>query len=100
MSVILEVEHTTVYRYARPVAFGEHRVMFRPRSGYDVQVLDLSLEVSPEADIRSASSTSAGAGSIRRSHRMRGSIRSRTAARNASTSAPSWSRSTATRTGA
>lgn len=52
MSVILQVEHTTRYRYARPVAFGEHRVMFRPRSGYDVQVLDLSLEVSPESDVR------------------------------------------------
>ena len=52
MSVILQVEHTTVYRYAQPVEFGEHRVMFRPRSGYDVQVLDLSLEVSPEAEIR------------------------------------------------
>ena len=52
MSVLLQVEHTTIYRYARPVAFGEHRVMFRPRSGYDVQVLDLSLAVSPEADIR------------------------------------------------
>lgn len=52
MSVILQVEHTTVYRYARPVSFGEHRVMFRPRSGYDVQVLDLSLAVKPEADIR------------------------------------------------
>ncbi len=52
MSVILQVEHTTIYRYARPVAFGEHRIMFRPRSGYDVQVLDLSLDVSPVADIR------------------------------------------------
>jgi hypothetical protein len=28
---ILEVEHTTAYRYARPVCFGEHRVMFRSR---------------------------------------------------------------------
>lgn len=52
MSVILQVEHTTRYRYARPVAFGEHRVMFRPRSGYDVQVLDLSLDVSPPSEIR------------------------------------------------
>lgn len=52
MSVILQVEHTTIYRYARPVAFGEHRLMFRPRSGYEVQVLDLSLHVSPEADVR------------------------------------------------
>lgn len=52
MSVILEVEHTTTYRYAAPVEFGEHRVMFRPRSGYDVQVLDLSLDVTPPADLR------------------------------------------------
>jgi transglutaminase-like putative cysteine protease len=52
MSVILQVEHTTTYRYARPVAFGEHRVMFRPRSGYDVQVLDLSLDIKPQSDIR------------------------------------------------
>jgi transglutaminase-like putative cysteine protease len=52
MSVLLQVEHTTIYRYARSVEFGEHRVMFRPRSGYDVQVLDLSLEVRPESDIR------------------------------------------------
>ena len=52
MSVILQVEHTTIYRYARPVAFGEHRIMFRPRSGYEVQVLDLSLDVSPDADVR------------------------------------------------
>jgi transglutaminase-like putative cysteine protease len=52
MSVILQVEHTTIYRYVQPVVFGEHKVMFRPRSGYDVQVLDWSLDVSPEADIR------------------------------------------------
>jgi transglutaminase-like putative cysteine protease len=52
MSVILQVEHTTVYSYTRPVEFGEHKVMFRPRSGYDVQVLDWSLDISPEADVR------------------------------------------------
>ena len=52
MSIILQVEHTTTYRYARPVTFGEHRVMFRPRSGYDVQVLDVALAVSPPSDIR------------------------------------------------
>ena len=52
MSVILQVEHTTTYRYARPVLFDEHRVMFRPRSGYDVQVLDLALDVRPVSDIR------------------------------------------------
>ncbi|MCZ6666574.1 MAG: hypothetical protein O7B81_14830 [Gammaproteobacteria bacterium] len=27
------VEHITVYRYRRPVGFGEHRLMFRPHAG-------------------------------------------------------------------
>ncbi|TIX36852.1 MAG: hypothetical protein E5V36_24810, partial [Mesorhizobium sp.] len=26
---IFSVQHTTVYRYSRPVRFGEHRLMFR-----------------------------------------------------------------------
>jgi len=32
MSTVLEVEHITHYRYARPVRFGERRLMFRPRA--------------------------------------------------------------------
>ncbi len=28
MSVILEVEHVTTYRYANPVAFGVHHLAF------------------------------------------------------------------------
>ena len=32
---ILSVRHVTTYRYSRPVAFGEHRMMFRPRDSYD-----------------------------------------------------------------
>ncbi len=32
---ILTVRHITTYRYQRPVAFGEHRMMFRPRDSYD-----------------------------------------------------------------
>jgi transglutaminase-like putative cysteine protease len=39
MSVRLEVEHTTTYRYARPVRFGPHRLLFRPRASHDIQVL-------------------------------------------------------------
>jgi transglutaminase-like putative cysteine protease len=42
------VKHTTVYRYARPVKFGEHRLMFRPRDSYDQRLLDSSLLIEPE----------------------------------------------------
>ena len=42
---LLEVQHTTIYRYTRPVRFGPHRVMFRPRTGHDIQVLDASVDV-------------------------------------------------------
>ena len=52
MSWVLEVQHTTIYRYANPVEFGEHRLMFRPRAGHDNRVLDASVTVWPESDIR------------------------------------------------
>ncbi len=32
----------------RPVSFGEHVLMFRPRDSYDQRLLDVSLRVSPE----------------------------------------------------
>ena len=50
MPVHYDIIHTTVYRYAKPVTFGEHRVMFRPRDSHDLRVLATDLEVSPEAD--------------------------------------------------
>ena len=49
MTVTLEVEHVTTYRYARPVAFGEHRVAFHPRTAHDIRVLDANLSVSPHS---------------------------------------------------
>jgi len=52
MSVRYDITHTTVYRYAKPVTFGEHRVMFRPRESHDLRVLATDLEVSPEALVR------------------------------------------------
>ena len=48
----LSVRHSTVYRYARPVRFGEHRLMFRPRDSHDLRVLDTSLTISPTAEVR------------------------------------------------
>ena len=45
---ILTVRHITTYRYRQPVAFGEHRMMFRPRESYDQRVLDSTLVITPE----------------------------------------------------
>jgi transglutaminase-like putative cysteine protease len=52
MPVRYDITHTTVYRYAKPVTFGEHRVMFRPRESHDLRVLATDLQVSPEALVR------------------------------------------------
>lgn len=43
----LRVWHETVYRYARPVGFGEHRMMFRPRDSHDLRLLDATLAITP-----------------------------------------------------
>lgn len=51
MSKTLTIEHTTVYRYARPVLPGEHRLMFRPRDSHDIRLLDTSITISPKAEI-------------------------------------------------
>ena len=48
MSVVLNIIHTTRYRFRRPVILGEHRVMFRPRESHDLRVLATDLEISPE----------------------------------------------------
>jgi transglutaminase-like putative cysteine protease len=50
---ILTVRHLTRYRYSKPVAFGEHRMMFRPRESFDQHVLDFSLRILPKpVDVR------------------------------------------------
>jgi transglutaminase-like putative cysteine protease len=45
---LLTIHHKTEYRYAHPVAFGEHRIMLRPRDGHDLRVLSNNLEIVPE----------------------------------------------------
>lgn len=52
MFVQYDITHTTTYRYAKPVSFGEHRVMFRPRDSHDLRVLATDLVVSPQARVR------------------------------------------------
>jgi transglutaminase-like putative cysteine protease len=44
----LTIHHKTEYRYAHPVAFGEHRIMLRPRDGHDLRVLSGDLRIEPE----------------------------------------------------
>jgi transglutaminase-like putative cysteine protease len=45
---ILTIRHLTTYRYRRPVAFGEHRMMLLPRDDGDQKVLRSELEITPE----------------------------------------------------
>ncbi|MGR4862372.1 transglutaminase family protein [Caulobacter sp. LARHSG274] len=44
---VLSVRHLTRYQYRNPVAFGDHRMMFRPREGCDQRLLSSSLLISP-----------------------------------------------------
>lgn len=41
------VRHITSYRYARPVSFGQHRLMFRPRDSFDQYLHAATLEIDP-----------------------------------------------------
>ena len=43
----LTIRHVTTYRYRHPVAFGEHRMMLRPRDSHDQRVIEVSLEINP-----------------------------------------------------
>ena len=45
---VLSVRHVTTYEYKRPVRFGEHRIMFRPRDSYDQRLISSSLCITPE----------------------------------------------------
>jgi len=44
---LLTIHHKTEYRYTHPVAFGEHRIMLRPRDSHDLRVVSGSLEIEP-----------------------------------------------------
>jgi transglutaminase-like putative cysteine protease len=43
----MSVRHESVYRYAKPVRFGEHRMMFRPRDSHDLRMLKATLDIQP-----------------------------------------------------
>jgi transglutaminase-like putative cysteine protease len=44
---IFTISHVTTYRYRKPVAFGEHRMMLRPRDDSDQIVLDAKIDIAP-----------------------------------------------------
>src|SRR5215213_5218182 len=44
---ILTVRHMTIYRYNEPVGFGDHRIMFRPRDGFDQKVVEATIDITP-----------------------------------------------------
>src|SRR6185312_10156839 len=48
LMAIFHIRHATTYRYARQVAFGEHRLMFRPRDSFDQRLLAAKLRVKPQ----------------------------------------------------
>ena len=49
----LNLSHVTTYTYKQPAAFGEHRIMVRPRESFDLRLLESTLRIDPEpAEVR------------------------------------------------
>ncbi|WP_091735085.1 transglutaminase family protein [Phenylobacterium immobile] len=48
---LVSIRHRTAYRYRKPVAFGEHRLMLQPLEGRDQRIVsfDLAIDPRPEA---------------------------------------------------
>jgi transglutaminase-like putative cysteine protease len=46
---VLRVTHKTTYVYSKPVEFGEHRLMSRPRDSHDLRLLETTLVIDPPA---------------------------------------------------
>ncbi|WP_375450650.1 transglutaminase N-terminal domain-containing protein [uncultured Devosia sp.] len=47
---LLQVSHKTIYSYATPVRFGEHRMLVRPRDSMEQTLESFSLRISPEPE--------------------------------------------------
>ena len=50
--MLLSIEHSTVYRYTRPVRFTTHRLLVRPLEGHDIKIRSSSLVIEPAHHIR------------------------------------------------
>jgi transglutaminase-like putative cysteine protease len=47
----LRIHHTTTYRFHRPVSFGPHRLLLRPRESRDLGLLASRVAVTPDATV-------------------------------------------------
>nr|WP_246617183.1 transglutaminase family protein [Sphingomonas yunnanensis] len=47
----MRIRHITIYRYARPVSFLDHRLLVTPRSGRDVTTISSAVTVDPAAEL-------------------------------------------------
>ncbi|MFS8035505.1 transglutaminase family protein [Xanthobacter sp. AM11] len=47
----LQIRHTTTYRFHRPVTFGPHRLMLRPRESRDLRVMSNQVTLTPAATV-------------------------------------------------
>jgi len=45
------IKHRTTYNYNEPVAFGQHKIMIRPREGHDLHIESSILEIKPAHSI-------------------------------------------------
>lgn len=52
MSVIYDLDHTTTYRYGKPVTFGQHRAIFLPRGSHGGRILSYALETNLPSQVR------------------------------------------------
>ena len=48
----IRITHVTEYHYHKPVTFGPHRAMLRPREGHDLHIASSKLMIEPEASVR------------------------------------------------
>ena len=48
----IKITHKTVYYYHKPVTFGPHRALVRPREGHDIHIASSLLEIEPKANVR------------------------------------------------
>lgn len=45
------LRHTTTYRYGKPVTFGRHRLMIRPRDSHEMKLHEATLGLTPPATV-------------------------------------------------
>jgi transglutaminase-like putative cysteine protease len=48
----LRIKHRTTYTYSQPMAFGEHRLMVRPRDSHDLRLISAALRIDPVPTLR------------------------------------------------